>query len=749
MRISHKSILGFVGIALLIWVVGYISVNISQKALKKTIGENSVALASEVLDNIDRDLYGRIERFQSFADPSLQKALIKSNQEFEQLDNIQNYINEKEREWTSVPKEEITPFMKELNNNELSKTLRKRTRFYEEKYGFSVFPEVFVTNKYGANTAQTGKTSDYRQDDEEWWQRAEKDGLYVGDVEYDESAATHSVAIGMRIDDEDGNFVGIMKAVLNIEEVINIIKTIEATHKHKTLEFKLITKDRKIIYSTEESELFEQIPDEFLSPFGHSRGKHVEYFIAEGDKPGESEELVAHAHSKGYRDFKGLGWILIVEHKTEEIFAPVAKLKNILLIISFIVTTFAVLIGLFISRFISTPIKKLKAAAAEIGKGKLDTKIDISSKNEIGSLAQSFNEMTYKLKEFHANLERKVQERTSELTSSNIKLEEEILERKQAEEVVKFAYEELEMTNNELKQMQSQLVQNEKLACIGQLAAGVAHEINTPVGFVASNFQTLESYLKKIRDLLTMHDKFIGQIETLEKKELLNKIVSISQARDAMKIDFILEDLHELFDDSKEGLERITNIVQNLRDFSRIDQPGSLDEYNINDGIEATLVVAKNEIKYDADIKMDLSKVPPVLCHSSQINQVFLNILVNASQAIKSQEKEDKGNITIRTYPTDEHVVCEISDNGCGIAPEDLSKIFDPFFTTKAIGKGTGLGLSVSYDIIVNKHKGELLADSTVGEGTTFTIRLPIEKQNLTTEEEIISDGKENCIVRG
>jgi len=741
MRISHKSILGFVGITLLIWVVGYISVNISQKALKKSIGESSVTLAAEVLDSIDRDIHSRIERLQGFADPSLQKTLIKSNQEFEQLDNIQNYINEKEREWTSVPKEEITPFIKELSNNELSKALRKRTRFYEEKYGFSVFPEVFVTNKYGANTAQTGRTSDYRQDDEEWWQRAEKDGLYVGDVEYDESAATHSVVIGLRIDDEDENFVGIMKAVLNIEEVISIIKKIEATHKYETLELKLITKDKKIIYSTEEFELFEQIPDKFLSPFV-CRGKHVEYFIAEGDKPGESEELFAHAHSKGYRDFKGLGWILIVEHKTEEIFAPVAKLKNILLIISFIVTTFAVLIGLFISRSISTPIKKLKAAAAEIGKGKLDTKIDINSKDEIGSLAQSFNEMTYKLKEFHANLEGRVQERTSELTSSNIKLEEEILERKQAEEVVKFAYEELEMTNNELKQMQSQLVQNEKLACIGQLAAGVAHEINTPVGFVASNFQTLEGYLKKIRDLLTMHDKFIGQIETLEKKELLNKIDSISQARDAMKIDFILEDLHELFDDSKEGLERITNIVQNLRDFSRIDQPGSLDEYNINDGIEATLAVAKNEIKYDADIKMDLSKVPPVLCHSSQINQVFLNVLVNASQAIKSQEKDDRGTITIRTYATDDDVVCEISDDGPGITPDILSKVFDPFFTTKPVGKGTGLGLSVSYDIIVNKHKGELLADSTVGEGTKFTIKLPvISKEEPNNKKEIEKNG--------
>lgn len=733
MRISHKLILGFTVVALLVGVAGYISVYVSQKALQQSIGKNSVALAAQVMSSIDRNIHSKIERLQSFADPSLQKALIKSNQEFEQLDNIQNYINEKEREWTSVPKEEITPFMKELNNHELSKALRKRARFYEEKYGFSIFPEVFVTNKYGANTAQTGKTSDYRQDDEEWWQRAEKDGLYVGDVEYDESAASHSVAIGMRIDDEDGNFVGIMKALLNIEEVINIIKTIEATHKHETVEFKLITKDRKIIYSTEESELFEQIPDEFLSPFGCSRGKHVEYFMTEGDKPGESEELFAHAHSKGYRDFKGLGWILIVEHKTEEIFAPIANLKNILLIISLIVTTFAILIGLFISRSIAMPVIELKAATAEIGKGNLDTQIEIKSNDEVGQLAASFKKMVGDLKK---------------TTTSIGSLNREIAERRQAEKTLERAYTKLENANRELKEMQSQMVQSEKLASIGQLAAGVAHEMNTPVGFVASNFQTLESYVEKFKTLLQMYSEFVGKVDNADNTKLLTKASLIDQSRNDMQMDFILEDIQGLFDDSREGLERITEIIQSLRDFSRIDQPGSRDEYNVNSAIETTLIVATNEINYDAEVKTEFSEVPLIFCNSGQINQVLLNILVNAAQAIKSQERDGKGTITIRTYASDDKVVCEISDDGPGIPTDELLNIFDPFFTTKPAGRGTGLGLSVSYDIIVNKHNGKLLVDSTVGEGTKFTIKLPIStKENGEKEKEIISDGKENSII--
>ncbi len=349
-------------------------------------------------------------------------------------------------------------------------------------------------------------------------------------------------------------------------------------------------------------------------------------------------------------------------------------------------------------------------------------------------------------KEFHATiLLTRVDLEGRELLQATVR---DITNRKRAEETITTAYEQLERSHRELKEMQCQLVQNEKLASIGQLAAGVAHEMNTPVGFVASNFQTLQSYVKKIRDLIITYDELTGQIETLGKTELRSKIEGIGQFRDDLKIDFILEDIQGLFDDSREGLDRVTSIVQNLRDFSRVDQPGSRDEYNINKGIESTLIVAKNEIKYDADIKTDFSEVPMIFCHSGQINQVFLNILVNAAQAIKSQERDSNGTITIRTYATETEMVCEIADDGPGIPPDKLSKIFEPFFTTKPAGKGTGLGLSVSHDIIVNKHNGKLFVESTVGEGTKFTIKLPIgTKEN--DKQEIMSDGKENSIICG
>ncbi len=407
---------------------------------------------------------------------------------------------------------------------------------------------------------------------------------------------------------------------------------------------------------------------------------------------------------------------------------------RLVLIFGIVALILAIGAGLLISRSIYVPLFELKAAAVEIGKGKLNTQIDVKSNDEVGQLASSFKKMLNDLQK---------------TTTSIDNLNREIIERNKAEESLRCACEDLEKANQELKEMQSQLVQSEKLASIGQLAAGVAHEMNTPVGFVGSNFETLENYMSKIKELFQMYGELLEKIETSDKAELLDKVDTISKSRNEMKIDFILEDLPVLFNDSREGIDRVTSIIQNLRDFSRIDQPENLDIYNINDGIKATLVVVQNEIKYDADVEMELSELPQILCSTGQINQVLLNILMNAAQAIKSQERDDKGKITIRTYATDDDVVCEISDDGPGIEREKLPKVFDPFFTTKPSGKGTGLGLSISYDIIVNKHKGILLVDNSVDKGTKFTIKLPIYKKETEKERMVENNENKNRIICG
>ena len=264
--------------------------------------------------------------------------------------------------------------------------------------------------------------------------------------------------------------------------------------------------------------------------------------------------------------------------------------------------------------------------------------------------------------------------------------------------------------------------------------------MNTPVGFVASNFETLQKYFKKFKTLLEMHAELGRMILTADKAQQTAKLTEINKAATDMKIGFILEDIGALFEESTEGLTRVTKIVQNLRDFSRIDHAEAFDEFDLNHGIEATLIVARNAIKYHADVVTEFADIPHIPCNASQINQVFLNILVNAAQAIESQHRETNGSIKIKTSSDDTHIICKIIDDGPGIPADIIEKIFDPFFTTKPVGKGTGLGLSVSYDIIVRKHKGELLVKSEVGKGTEFTIKLPLkpaptaEKHDKETE---------------
>ena len=269
----------------------------------------------------------------------------------------------------------------------------------------------------------------------------------------------------------------------------------------------------------------------------------------------------------------------------------------------------------------------------------------------------------------------------------------------------------------ELKQMQMQMIQQEKMASIGQLAAGVAHEINNPVGFIASNLATLDKYGQKIGDY----------IQTLENAFLEGNggewPDSIKKVRTSLKIDRILSDLSGLVHESLDDVDRVKIIVKDLKNFSRNDghQIALLD---LNQCIHSTLNIVRSEYKYVAELLLGLQEdLPPIRGNSHHLCQVIANLVANAAQAI-----DDQGTITIRTWQDDCHVLLSVSDTGKGIPAEHLSQVFDPFFTTKEAGKGTGLGLSISRDII-NKHNGEITLESTIGKGSTFTIRLPFESK--------------------
>ncbi|OCC16511.1 Circadian input kinase A [Dissulfuribacter thermophilus] len=299
----------------------------------------------------------------------------------------------------------------------------------------------------------------------------------------------------------------------------------------------------------------------------------------------------------------------------------------------------------------------------------------------------------------------------------------------------------LEKLIKRLKETQAQLIQTEKMASIGQLAAGVAHEINNPVGFVNSNVQTLRDYVQDILDLLVLYDEFKNAVLSGEKAKINELADAIEAKKDEIDLEFLLNDIYELLEQSEDGLERVKKIVQDLKDFSHVDQ-AELKEIDINSAILSTLNVVWNELKYKANVKKELSEdIPLILGFPQKLNQVFMNILVNAAQAI-----EDRGEIKIVTRKV-EHprlgVEIEISDTGCGMTEEVKQRIFDAFFTTKPVGKGTGLGLNIAYKI-VKAHKGEIRVSSQPGKGTTMTVFLPVLneeeiKDSLQREEGVAS----------
>ena len=293
------------------------------------------------------------------------------------------------------------------------------------------------------------------------------------------------------------------------------------------------------------------------------------------------------------------------------------------------------------------------------------------------------------------------------------------LTQQQVHELV-LAHEALKEANGRLSEAQDKLVQSEKLASIGQLAAGVAHEINNPIGYIFSNFGTLEKYLGDLFEMLAGYEA--------AEQELAGTPIAarLKALRERVELDFLKDDIPTLMAESKEGITRVRKIVQDLKDFSRVDAHQEWSWANLNQGIDSTLNIVNNEIKYKADVVKQYGALPEVYCLPSELNQVFMNLLVNAAHAITAE----RGLITIRSS-TDKArgtVSIEVADNGCGIPKENLGRIFDPFFTTKPVGKGTGLGLSLAYGI-VRKHHGQLEVQSEVGVGTTFRVSVPIGRE--------------------
>jgi signal transduction histidine kinase len=673
MKIKEKLILGFISIVSLLGIVGYICVYTSQNALQKTIGENSITFAIETIDKIDRAISHTIEDFQFNSKCQiLQKAIIKSNREFERLENIQEYIDNQDKKWISEDKGTIS-LSQELMDNELSRELKEKIEFYREKYGYKVLGEVFVTNKYGANVGLAEKTSDFNQNDEQWWQKAKQDGLYVSNVEYDESAGVHSASIAIRIDDEKGNFIGVMKVVSNIQETFNIIKHAKESSKYKTAEFKLFTKNGNVIYDTAgEYKFLEDISNvDFFRQITADAGYSLK------EKEAESV-LISYAHSDGHKDYKGLGWILAIEYQKSELFAPVRTLKHIIYSSSLILTMLALILSLCISSYISKPFSKVKKAIDKISNGNLDYKIEVNTKDELDHLAIAFNQMTE--------------------------------QRKKNEEA---------------------LVSTARQVGIAETATNVLHNVGNVINSVNVTTTSIqkkirESKISYLADVVHLLEENANDLGTFFTNEERGKKLPAFLAQLSKELITEQEASLEKLDTLTKHVEHMVDIIQLQQSYSKT--KGLTEPISITKLVEdAIRINAEALTRHGVEVKCEIAELPLVLFDRHKLLQILINLISNAKYALSDSGRDDKA-LTIRvTEPHNSLFRIEVHDNGIGIAKENLTKIFEHGFTTKKDGYGFGLH---SAAITAKEMDGSLTVHSDgIGKGSVFTLELPFQTQ--------------------
>ncbi|MEA5567098.1 ATP-binding protein [Anabaena sp. UHCC 0399] len=407
--------------------------------------------------------------------------------------------------------------------------------------------------------------------------------------------------------------------------------------------------------------------------------------------------------------------------QTNELHEQSTKLSQQIVLTSITLSVgISILLALFTSRAIARPIQTLtNIARRSTEESNFNLQVNIDSNDEIGVLGNSLNQLIATVKQllnqqqaaneqlaaYNETLEHKVKTRTEELSEKNIRLQQ-LLE--------------------ELQRTQLQMVQSEKMSALGQMVAGIAHEINNPVNFIHGNLAHVQEYAENLLNFVQLYQKYYPE-----------PVSEIVDEAENIELEFIQEDLPKMLDSMKIGTDRIRRIVLSLRNFSRLDE-SAFKAVDIHEGIDSTLLILQHRLKdtpeYPAiQIIKNYGNLPLIECYPGQLNQVFMNILVNAIDALEEQQSRQKKNqITISTSIKDSQwVQIAIADNGSGI-PEDVqSKIFQPFFTTKPSGKGTGMGMSISLQIITEKHGGKLDCFSTIGQGTEFIIQIPVS-QNFT-----------------
>ncbi len=700
MKLIPKLFLGLAVPAAIVFAGGWLHLRRTSHLLRESIIASGNVQAVAAISAVDETLHQYLRQWQGFVSgPAVQAALADSEQRYPQAIDPEAWIDSVDAAWANPSDDETRAAIDSVLNHPLAREMHARACLADESMALNVFGEVFLSDRRGANIAQTGMTTDFRQNDEEWWTRARDHGAFIGDIDWDDSLNDYGVPLSIRVGSPSGEFLGVIKIVLRTSSLVHFFDSLTPVHSvWGAAQLSLVTRDGAIIRAGARTQGLDKgwlvgvVEQAANAPPGVAVNSIV------STPSGDRLVLVA-----GAPVLAGAGWwAAVIEHDAASIFAPVRSLA-----LSTGVGSIAVVLAMALaSAGAIVPILRrtsaLQRATMRIAAGERGVRVRIRGADEIADLGKSLDHMATELDDVEAQRDAYM----AALESTNAEIREQMDAR---------------------QELEAQLVQAQKLESIGQLAAGIAHEINTPMQYVADNTRFLNDAFTSV---LTALNSYVDVLNpTNGDKTWEERLRDVDEIAERCDLYFLREEIPKALEQSIEGIDRIATIVRAMKSFSH---PGAEAKQlaDINNAIESTIIVCRHRWKYVADVQLDLlPDLPNVPCHLGEFNQVILNLVVNAADAIADvvgDSGQSRGIIRISTRRDGEHAVIRVSDTGGGIPADIRNRIFDPFFTTKGVGKGTGQGLAICHNTIVVRHDGEVSFETEPGTGTTFILKLPL-----------------------